>query len=586
MKAAIYTRVSTRKGEQEKSFHTQREHYIEYCQRNGFDLDVEKHIYAEQGLTGTNARRPLFKQLMYDAGLDYEQNNEGTDIFRRSGRKPKFNYIIVKDVSRFSRNQTIGMETARLLKDKGVYVVFENSGVSTEEDNWEFQVSLLFTMAQNESHNLSRRVRFSKRHNAEKGHYRPSRLPYGFIRDKENNYVINEKEAKVVRTIFDMYENYGSFTIARYLNNEGYRSQTGKAWTQDKVGRIVKNKIYTGTAVVSRFQKRNVTDTKTTKLDPSKYIEIPNAVPPIIDIDQWEKAQQITASRINGAKEQKRGRKPAINDEFFEKVYCEKCGSRYVRHMGRNNPKSKVKLSYMCSKRRKALKCDSRSIAFNLLDEFFNQIDIRYLSNAMANKSHYNILTKRIKEEADNLSNRIEVLNSQIKDLEDENKKSLAAMKQHFGGKDEDSKFMIDMLKEDIKKNQEKINELSKKRDSLNMDSIYTLQKHVEDKKRLIEQTVQNKELSREDKLSLLKRISVNDYEVFFEFALPTFAEEVEEFNTLFNMSPIETSISFTSFKESFRRTHKEAVEFWNDYDEKVKEEAEPIENEEDKILH
>lgn len=559
-KAVVYTRVSSDKEEQEKSLQIQEEHYREFCQQKGYEL---VNVYPEVGSATSVRRRPRFIEMMVDAGLSYEENSEGTDIFRTSKQEPKYELIIVKDATRFSRNTEIGISTVNRLRDKGVVVLFENAGVRSDDPNANFILPLLFSMAENESQSMSQKIKFSKKHNAKKGIYKPARLPYGYVRNNEGEIVIDEEQAEVIRFIFDSYSEKGSHLLTKELNEKEIPTQNGVEWSGDKILRIISNKIYTGTAVVNRSKKKNVTDTKRYDLPKENWIEIENAVPPIISLSQWKEMNSTRKKRINQGTN--RGRKPATNDVFYMKIYCSCCGSRFIRHQGRNNPKSKNKLSYMCQERRKKGidKCSIRSIAFNILDEMLDQINVNKLYNDVADKSHYKMLIQRIDEEASNMQDRINLYTVQIEELQKENEKITDMIVEQFGS----SQATIDALSKKIETNTKKIEQLENQRSKTNINIINYIKGYINTKMEIIEESKNVPLESNELKIQLLKSINVSEYDVTFEFNLRSLEMEIEMFNSFFPHSAIEQEVEYTPFIKTIRREHKEARAYWKKYD-------------------
>lgn len=555
-RAVVYTRVSTDKIEQEKSLEVQGEYYRQYCENKGYEL-IGDGIYADVGTATSVRRRPEFIKMMMDAGLDYEINYAGTDIFRLSKRDPVFDMIIVKDASRFSRNQEIGISTVKQLRSKGVNVVFENAGVSSFDDNAGLTLPLLFMVAENESEGLSKKVGFTKRYNAKKGVYNPARLPYGYARDVENNIVINEEQAEVVRFIHDNYPEHGGHSLAIMLNEKGILTQQGKNWSNDKIGRIILQPIYYGTAKVGRTRKVNVTDTERIDVPKREWITIPNATPPIISKEQFDFNNKIRRERTNKAT--KRGRRPAINDIYYEKLFCKQCGSRFVRHIG-----AKDKITYICQNRRKGNGCTVRGIAINNVNKAFDIIGTSFLMDDMTNHAGYNQLTKRIEEEASKLNERRNAITAEITSLEEENASTLQGIKEQFK---DGSQTIINMLTKEIEANEKRIKQLEAKRDNLNINSILQLQKKVDAKKQLIDDIHKRRDITQEKRLKLLDRILVGDYDCEIRFNFPTFEDEILEFNSIFPMDAIH-SVNVHKFSETIRRDHKEAREYWSEYDE------------------
>lgn len=558
-RAVLYTRVSTNKDEQKKSMVNQREFYEEYCEKRGYELVA---IYPEEGRTGTNSRRPQFKKLLFDGGVDFEQNQRGNDIFYESDRKPQFDIVIVKDVTRWSRNSTDGKTAIERLMAKGVHTVFENSGVSTFDNNWEMNLSLLFTMAQNESHNMGKRIKFSKQHSAKRGRYAPSRIPYGYERDEHKSIKINEPQAKVVRLIFERYLEVGSSIIANELNEMNIPTQLNHKWTPDKITRIISNKIYTGTATLSKTQKVNVTDTKRKKNDKEDHIEIPNAVDPIITLAVYENANLVKESRIN--KNKKVGRKPARNDRYHEKLICGNCGSSFVRHKGNGG-----KITYICQKRRKGLGCKIRGISISNLDKNLSEVEVSSIRNGMGESSYYNELIKKLKEQKIHLDNIKSDIN---KEIEEANIEAESITDKYLSLPS--SNKMRERLEKRVEEKDQEIEALYSKLAKMNFETIELLEEKVEAKKSMINTIFKKDIKSDEDKVKLLHHVKVGEYELDYVFAIPSFEEEVEEYNKLFTMNPIKTSIPFKPFSNYFRRNHLAAREMWKAIDEQNQEEA------------
>ena len=183
MRTAAYCRVSTNKAEQLDSYGAQQEFFKDYCQRHGFNL---LRIYGDEGKSGTKIKnRKQLLELLSDA----EQG--------------LYDIVLIKDPSRLARNTVDFLTVVRKLKACGVQVTFVNYDLSSSESS-EFMLTMLSAIAQEESANMSRRVKFGKRINAE------GRVPnsvYGYDKTKGDyfNLTINATEAQVVREIFDCF---------------------------------------------------------------------------------------------------------------------------------------------------------------------------------------------------------------------------------------------------------------------------------------------------------------------------------------------------------------------------------------------
>ena len=192
MKIAAYCRVSTEKEAQIDSLEKQIEFFNEFTQKNGYEL---YKLYADEGISGKQIKnRKQFQQMMKDA------------------KAKKFERVVVKDVSRFARNTVDLLQSIRELKSYGIQVDFLNNG-EVMEGGSEFILTILGAMAQQESANMSKRVKFGKDITAKKG--RVPNLVFGYDKIPGEKYTlkINEEEAKIVKEIFESYVYKGMGTI-------------------------------------------------------------------------------------------------------------------------------------------------------------------------------------------------------------------------------------------------------------------------------------------------------------------------------------------------------------------------------------
>ncbi len=279
-RAAAYCRVSTDKEDQLNSLSAQREYFQTHMTRNGYEMVA---IYADEGITGTKKRnRKEFQRMLKDA------------------QKERFDILFVKDVSRFARNTVDSLESLRMLKDHNIDIVFiNNQGIL--ETSSELIFTIMSAMAQEESVNMSKRVKFGKEQNAKKG--RVPNLVYGYdkVPGEYFNLYINEEEAAVVRRIFRMYteDGEGCLAIAKILNAEGRRTKRGCAWSQNAVARIIRNEIYIGKVVNGKEATKEIYSSKRIKKQEEDWIVIENPHLRIIDDEVYDKAQNILHNRYD-----------------------------------------------------------------------------------------------------------------------------------------------------------------------------------------------------------------------------------------------------------------------------------------------
>ena len=237
MNIAAYCRVSTDKEDQLNSLEAQKEFFSEYTKRTGDNL---VRLYADEGISGTKIKnRKEFLRMMADAehGL--------------------FDMVVVKDISRFARNTVDLLQNVRKLKALGIETQFLTANM-TSMGNSEFVLTIFGALAQEESANTSKRVKFGKKMNAEKG--RVPNIVYGYDKTIGDyfNLTINEEEAEVVRQIYQWYikDGYGAAKISIFLNERGLRTKRNCQWSQNGVCRILTNELYTGKIINGKHYQR------------------------------------------------------------------------------------------------------------------------------------------------------------------------------------------------------------------------------------------------------------------------------------------------------------------------------------------
>lgn len=398
VKVAVYTRVSTDKEEQKLSFSTQRDYYTKYCADRNYDL---YNIYADEGITGTKRNRKQFLNMLIDAGLDEVRNKSNAIVsFELSNRKPKFKYIIMKDISRFSRNINI-FDTVRALVEKKVYLIFENMNLTTEKDDWETEFGFYMIFSQRESKDKSEKLRWAYDRRKESGKWHMSNPLFGYdYEEKSDTYIINHSEARWVKKAFELYvnESQGTKAIAQYLNTAGVKTRKGNPWRADGVRRMITNEKYAGKVIIGKFKNADVTSENKTKVkvDPSEWEIIENGIDSIIDERVFEKAQEILAGRVKKVvtkeNEEKLVGTKIIKSMFYKKIKCSKCGSIFTRVKGTKMIKGEKvdQYNYYCSNRRLNGKqfCDMRGVSQNvLIREMQKMIDERIINNLILKTS-------------------------------------------------------------------------------------------------------------------------------------------------------------------------------------------------------
>ena len=233
IRVAAYCRVSTDMEVQESSLETQMEAYNrKIAETPGWEL---AGIYVDKDRTGTMTKaRDGFNQMIEDA------------------RAGKVDYIIAKGISRFARNTVDTLEYTRELKALGIGVYFEKDKLDTMSLSSEMVLTILAAFAQEESHSISENMKRGIRHRFRMGIEKWSNL-FGYERGKDGEWIINEKEAKVIRKIYDdYYRGYGSQQIADRLNKRKIPSPSGTKWYCSTVAWIIANEKYSGDILMQK----------------------------------------------------------------------------------------------------------------------------------------------------------------------------------------------------------------------------------------------------------------------------------------------------------------------------------------------
>ena len=368
MKIAAYCRVSTEKEAQIDSLEKQIEFFNEFTQKNGYEL---YKLYADEGISGKQIKnRKQFLAMMKDA------------------KAKKFERVIVKDVSRFARNTVDLLQSIRELKSYGIQVDFLNNG-EVMEGGSEFILTILGAMAQQESANMSKRVKFGKDITAKKG--RVPNLVFGYDKIPGEKYTlkINEEEAKIVKEIFEsyVYKGMGTTKIAWELNDRGIRTKKTKSkWVQTSIVRMLKNPIYTGRVT---NKKSEITDfiTGTRKNLPEEdWIVDYKPEMRIISDELFNRTQEILEQRSNEFKLNNKREKTEY--VFSTLIYCKHCGYSFRRIRRKYTDDGPEYIRWVCSGRNSmgVNHCPNTTVIDE--EELLNAIK-EYLKSIISNKKNF-----------------------------------------------------------------------------------------------------------------------------------------------------------------------------------------------------
>lgn len=308
-KIAAYCRVSTDKEDQLISLQTQKNFFEEYAAKNNFEL-VE--LYADEGISGTKLKnRKEFNRLMHDA------------------QRGRFAALFVKDVSRLARNVVDFLQSIRKLKALNIDCRFVTANMSSNDG--ELTLTILAAVAQEESANLSKRVKFGKKRNAEHG--RVPNIVYGYdkIAGDYFNLKINVVEAQIVKWIFDSYvqRRQGANKIAQSLNHEGLVTKRKCRWSQQAISTILTNQLYIGKVINGKESVKNFLTGERVKNNWDKQFIVNKPAFAIIDQEIFAKAQTLLAERTKNFRLTKH--RQSNKYCFSTLIKCGDCGYSFRR---------------------------------------------------------------------------------------------------------------------------------------------------------------------------------------------------------------------------------------------------------------
>ena len=328
-RVAAYARVSTDSDEQLSSYAAQVDFYTQHIRSNPEWEFVD--VYTDEGISGTNTKkRDGFNRMIADA-------MEG-----------KIDLILTKSISRFARNTVDTLTTVRKLKEKNIEVYFEKENIYTLDAKGEVMITIMSSLAQEESRSISENVTWGIRKSMADGKFSLAYKYFlGYEKGENGLPKIVEEEAKIVRKIYSLFlEGYTVRMIADYLTKQGIPTPKGKKkWCVSTVMSILTNEKYKGDALL---QKTYTADflTKSVRKNqgevPQYYIE--NSHPAIIDPETFELVQnEIERRRPNRHKLHR-------NSLFTAKIICSDCGGFYGRKVWHSNSKHK-KYIWRCNEK-------------------------------------------------------------------------------------------------------------------------------------------------------------------------------------------------------------------------------------------
>ena len=338
----FYGRVSTEHEAQLSALENQIQWYDDQARLHSNWNMLNKYI--DEGITGTQARkRPAFLKMLEDA------------------RQGKFDLIVTREVCRFARNTVDTLVTTRELKNLGIEVYFVEDNIWTMDGDGELRLTIMATLAQEESRKVSERVKAGQHISRTNGVVYGTGNILGYDR-VDGNYVINEEQAETVRMIYDMYLNkdMGATKIANELCRRRKIGANGEIkWNSSNISRILSNQTYIGYMAYGKSFSNNYLEQKRiNNHNKETYMYVKADFEPIISEEDWKKCEAIRNSRRKVIESRTKSNslfqqnnptvaKRESHDLWTKKLKCS-CGSSFRKNRWHKNKNKEWSYGYQC----------------------------------------------------------------------------------------------------------------------------------------------------------------------------------------------------------------------------------------------
>ena len=316
LRVTFYARVSTDQDEQLNSLENQVQYYTELIRSKKNWTFVPGYI--DEGISGTSTlKRDDFNRMIRDA------------------KAGLFDFIITKEISRFSRSTLDSIKYTQELLEHGVGVYFQNDNINTLDTDSEFRLVIMAGVAQDEVRKLSERLKFGFRQAIKNGHVLGNDKLYGYDK-KDCVLTINEEEAKIVRIIFDLYANkrYGTRKISQELLKMGYTSREGNAFNVLTIRHMLENPKYKGWYCGNKTQNIDYRTKKKAFLDESEWVMYPDpSIPAIVSEELWDRANALYKERRKEMMSNSSGASYHNRYPYSTKIICEEHGTTFHRQV-------------------------------------------------------------------------------------------------------------------------------------------------------------------------------------------------------------------------------------------------------------
>jgi len=349
LRVAAYCRVSTDTEEQATSYEAQIAHYTAYI--GNHPEWTLAGVFADDGISGTNTRKRDEFNRMIDECM-----------------AGNIDMVITKSISRFARNTLDCLKYIRQLKEKGIPVFFEKEVINTMDAKGEVLLTIMASLAQQESQSLSQNVKLGLQYRYQQGQVQVNCTRFlGYTKDENKHLVIVPEEAEIVKRIYREYlEGASMLKIARGLEADGVLNGAGNThWQSSNIGQILRNEKYIGDALLAKTYTVDFLNKKRVRnngIAPQYYVE--NDHDPIIPKEIFMRVQEELIRRRRGIRLGDKGKKRSFSSNhcFSQIVFCGKCGEIYRRVHWNNRGKKSVVWRCVSRLENTGLYCDARTV--------------------------------------------------------------------------------------------------------------------------------------------------------------------------------------------------------------------------------
>ena len=357
LRVTFYARVSTDQDEQINSLENQVQYYTELIKSKPNWTFVPGYI--DEGISGTSTKhRDDFNRMIRDA------------------KAGLFDFIITKEISRFSRSTLDSIKYTQELLDHNVGVFFQNDNINTLDTDSEFRLVIMAGVAQDEVRKLSERLKFGFRQAIKNGHVLGNNKLYGYDK-KDCVLTINEEEAKIVRIIFDLYANQrlGTRKISQKLLEMGYTSREGNAFNVLTIRHMLENPKYKGWYCGNKTQNLDYRTKKKAFLDENEWVMYPDpSIPAIVSEELWDRANTLYKERRKEMMTHSSGASFHNRYPYSCKIICEEHGTTFHRQVLKSEAGDKEVWQCKVYRQRGRKACSAPQIRSEELDRIMADI--------------------------------------------------------------------------------------------------------------------------------------------------------------------------------------------------------------------